>query len=217
MAEELSRILSGDPLPRVPVEDDPDIDKWRRDVVSYLRRLTGKLTNQVISDAAGDPDLLFEHVDDTFVTHTGDTVETTLKTVSIPANTIVDNTMIICEAWGRGTTVGSSTNFTIRFKYNGTLFAESITVGAVGLLVMNNTSGAWHGSAALRWDGSTTAQRGVSQFDASGTSGKLQSFGLTENVAIDRDFTLTLQYQTSSQGNVVGVDFLHLKAVALGT
>lgn len=41
----MASIASGEPLPIVPPSDDPETDKWRRDVINYLRRLTGLFTD----------------------------------------------------------------------------------------------------------------------------------------------------------------------------
>lgn len=49
----LGKILSGEALPKIPPDKDPEKDKWRRDVVAYLRRLAGLFTNQnMASDEA---------------------------------------------------------------------------------------------------------------------------------------------------------------------
>lgn len=42
-------IISGDPLPVLPPIDDPEQDKFNRDLVSYLRRLAGRFTTEILS------------------------------------------------------------------------------------------------------------------------------------------------------------------------
>lgn len=132
---ELSKILSGDPLPRVPVEDDPDIDKWRRDVVSYLRRLTGKLTNQAIDDAV-TPTLIWEdfnHTNFTIFNTPSDNDFKVLRTVSIPANTIRTGFGLQVEAWGRWPVGQIVAGWIMRFTLGGVVVADQTPIPQQGV------------------------------------------------------------------------------------
>ena len=49
----MASIASGEPLPIIPPSDDPETEKWRRDVINYLRRLTGLFTDDNLPGGGG--------------------------------------------------------------------------------------------------------------------------------------------------------------------
>ena len=63
----LSAILSGEPLPMPPVQDDIEQDRFNHNLLNYLRRLNGLMTSQNINsseDIGGDGDGVVGTVDD---------------------------------------------------------------------------------------------------------------------------------------------------------
>lgn len=48
--ETMAKILSGEPLPTQPPVDDPELSKFHRDLINYLRRIAGKFTTQNMPD-----------------------------------------------------------------------------------------------------------------------------------------------------------------------
>lgn len=204
MPEELSRILSGDPLPRVPVEDDPDIDKWRRDVVSYLRRLTGKLTNQIIEDSAGAM-VIWEHLDDVTSTVTstaGNSGWKTLKSVTIPADTIKLGGALTIEAWGHMPLTQVGTNFDLRFTLGGNVLVFT----AAGVI---NTFWFCKGAIRVGVDSWIFVPRQASNAFIYGDTG--------DGVDITVDQTFTIDVEMPAATLSFSIDKLHLRQAGTRT
>lgn len=49
--QQMSAILSGEPLPIPPPSKDPEQDKYNRDVINYLRRMVGLFTDDNLPSA----------------------------------------------------------------------------------------------------------------------------------------------------------------------
>ena len=49
----MASIASGEPLPIIPPSDDPETEKWRRDILNWMRRLTGLFTDDNLPSGGG--------------------------------------------------------------------------------------------------------------------------------------------------------------------
>lgn len=80
--ESLASILSGEPLPTAPPVEDPEVYKFHRDLLNYLRRLTGKFTVDNLPDPGTDVDHTIGLVDEMNIWFDGSMLVSEFMTVT---------------------------------------------------------------------------------------------------------------------------------------
>lgn len=122
------------------------------------------------------------HKDTTTRSHTGDTTETTLETITIPANTLGANGSLRIEL--RYEYTGTAGNKTLRVKLNSTTIFGSINTSATDT----------YGQVLLFNDGSTNAQQAVGfQAHSSGSVDLINNTSLAEDSTSAMNIVITAQ------------------------
>ena len=137
---------------------------------------------------------VFDNVDDTTDSHTGDTIFTTLKSRTIPGRLLETGRLIEIEAWGRRT--GGATSYDLRFLY-----------GIVSEGEITHNGDEWWLKATLQHLGASS-QRG---YILSTRKGNIDIETLTSAVDDTVDLTLALQVRLGAVGDTVFCDQIHYR------
>ncbi len=193
-------LIRGEILPSPPMVEDPDIDKFNRDIIDYLRRFAGRFTDENLGISQEGT---FFDFDDTVNSHTGNTTKTVLKTVAVPGTTITSGRSLKVEAFGHVSS-GAPSTFDLHLDYGSTTLTESLSMD------ISAAGNSWYLTAYIQWL-TNTSQRafalwGENNFNATTGTG-------TENTTADLDLKLAVTIDSGSTADTIACDIFLVKSI----
>lgn len=196
-------LIKGEALPRPPVVEDPDVDKFNRDMVDYLRKFVGRFTDENLG--ISQEGTFFDY-DDTTNTHTANTDKTVLKTVAIPGKTLTNGRSLRVEAFGTAVSISGSGAFDLHLDYGSTNLIQTVSSGLViGDILLDS----WYMTAFIKWV-SDSSQEAYGMF-ADDTNVEVKTERATESSVAD--LNLTLNITLNNLNATIGCDLFFVKSV----